>query len=204
MIIVFDTETTGLGQGISTNDNSHPKVVQIAWLCLSDTCEIISKQQLLVDPGVLIPPEVTRIHGIDDAVAASCGTHSKLAIKSFLYAASKASIIVGHNIRYDLKMVEHEAFRAGILETDTYKAFDTAYKLDTNNRHLLGLERPDGKKHPSIKLADAWTQISKVPFDAHNALDDSIICAKLLAHAYKRGKIDIAKILREVAERDDA
>ncbi|NJO38521.1 MAG: 3'-5' exonuclease, partial [Rhizobiales bacterium] len=59
--VVVDTETTGLN--VRTD-----RIVQIGAVRLADgRIERSASFDVLIDPGMPIPPEATAIHGIDDA-----------------------------------------------------------------------------------------------------------------------------------------
>lgn len=102
---IIDTETTGL-------DPAKARIVQIGGVRLS-------RGRLLdqpvfdrkIDPGVPIPPETTRIHGIDAAAIAGAprygGVHDALA--EFI----GSGVLIGHNIGFDLAILEREAILAG-------------------------------------------------------------------------------------------
>jgi DNA polymerase III subunit epsilon len=62
---VIDIETTGF----------NPKkdaIVEIAWAIMRGDGEVLSQGDALVNPGIPIPPDASRIHGIyDDHVAST-------------------------------------------------------------------------------------------------------------------------------------
>lgn len=202
MILLFDTETTGLPMGVPVTDPRYPKVVQLGWICLSMDLDVLCEQQLLVDPGVSIPTGASQVHGITTEVAQMCGTASKSAMRTFLSVASKADIVVGHNVKYDDGLIEHEMYRHGLLQTAPYQYFATASRVDTCDRRLLGL--PAGKS-VKVKLGEAYQSICGTALsDAHNALADCRAVYHLLRHACRLGKLDLSKLQADAVARAEA
>lgn len=72
--------------------------------------EIIDQRNITVNPGVPIPEEVQKIHGITDEMAAKFPDFRSSAGEFFRHALD-ADLIVGHNVMFDYKMVKIEAER---------------------------------------------------------------------------------------------
>jgi len=117
IVIVFDTETTGLPQGWNTpptESDKYPHIVQLSYL-LYDTdldktlaCE---DHIILLKEDVDLPSDSTSIHGITRARMKSKGVSINKALDDFKKALHKADAIVGHNVQFDKKMVLAEAYR---------------------------------------------------------------------------------------------
>jgi CBS domain-containing protein len=104
--VVVDTETTGL-------DPARAWIVEIGAVRiaggrLGDT----PPQRILLDPGVPIPPEVTKIHGIGDAGVAQAPCFSAAA--SQIAATLDGAVLIGHSIGFDLAVLKREFARAGV------------------------------------------------------------------------------------------
>jgi signal-transduction protein with cAMP-binding, CBS, and nucleotidyltransferase domain len=67
---------------------------------------------LLVNPGVPVPAEATRIHGLGDRDLAGAPAFSEVA--AMLKEAIAGRVVVGHYVGFDLAVLRHEAARAGI------------------------------------------------------------------------------------------
>jgi DNA polymerase-3 subunit epsilon len=74
--------------------------------------------QVLINPGVPIPPEATMVHGITDAMAQAKGAppaDGVYAIAKALADALKARMpVVGHNLAYDFSLLYWECLRHGV------------------------------------------------------------------------------------------
>ncbi|HSF94501.1 MAG TPA: DUF294 nucleotidyltransferase-like domain-containing protein [Thermohalobaculum sp.] len=105
-MVALDTETTGLE--VATD-----RIVQIGALRMRGGALLEHQPlDLLVDPGVPIPAAATRIHGLSGAdVAGAAETSEALArLAGFL----GGSVVLGHNVHFDLAVLRHEAARHGV------------------------------------------------------------------------------------------
>ena len=202
MILIYDTETTGLPpKGGSPQSSNYPKVVQLGWVCLDEGLTILGQQQLLIDPEVAIPLGASGVHGITTEIARKCGTQSKATFRAFLHVAAKAKIVVGHNISYDDNLVAHEVWRHGFDTSEAYKRFINTPRIDTNSRKLLRMPPHANGRSNMVKLGEAYEHITGETFDAHSALPDCLACGRLLKHAYELKTIDIQALFRQHDER---
>lgn len=104
--VAFDVETTGLS-AIAC------RVVELSGVAFrlgSDQCETFSS---LVNPGQPIPAEVSRIHGIDDAMVKDAPL-SAAVMSAFKQFIGPETILMAHNAAFDVEFVKIEMERAGI------------------------------------------------------------------------------------------
>ena len=111
LILVFDTETTGLPLFTEPSDDPRqPHIVQIAAeLCSSDGV-VLETYEAVVNPGIPIPPEVSAIHGITDEIAQS-GIAEHEMLSDFFALVDRADLVVGHNVSFDLRMIRIQSAR---------------------------------------------------------------------------------------------
>ncbi len=107
---VFDIETSGL-------DPVRDEVLEIAGLKMRGP-EIIDRFEQLIQPTRGIPPEVEKIHGLNEFFLLVNGRSAKEVMDEFLKFIGE-TIIVGHNI----------------------KEFDWLFVLNHLRKHRLGLPR---------------------------------------------------------------
>lgn len=193
MILYFDTETTGLDRGTNPGDFNFPHVVELAWAWCDFAGNIIRTQQMIIDPGVPVPEEAANVHGLSTELLQQIGCAPKLSTKIFFGAAANASIICAHNIHFDLRIMKGAAHRAGIADTELVESFYKLPQVDTNSRRLLKLP---GGRNDKIKLSEAHEAISKIPYTAHQALDDVIAGTRLLRHAISIGTLKPEQLIR--------
>jgi DNA polymerase III epsilon subunit-like protein len=158
--VAIDTETTGL-------DPRRDRIVSIAAVRL-DGLEIepAPALDLLVDPGVPIPPRSTHIHGI--AAEHVAGAPSFEDAYGRLRAVTDGAMIVGHLVGFDLAVIAAEARRRG-LPWRRPAFLDTARMaaaLDPRHRHLdlsellraYGIEGA-GRRHHAVDDARMAAQL---------------------------------------------
>ena len=132
-VLGFDLETTGF-------DPRSDRIVQFA-LVGSDADGSHLNTHSLVDPGIAIPIESTRVHGIEDGdvrEAGSFGDH----IDS-ISRLIEGSVIVGHNVlAFDWRFMEVECSRIGRDVPEPLAIVDTlviARRFGVPGRHKLGV-----------------------------------------------------------------
>jgi DNA polymerase III epsilon subunit family exonuclease len=161
-LVVFDTETTGLS---ATGDH----VIEIAALALEGGAET-GRFESLIDPGAPIPPEISAIHGITDAMVRGRPPFRDVAARFLEFAG--ADILAAHNAPYDISMMIVPTLAAG-LRPGGNRVLDThrlARKLIPSPRYNLG--------------ALAKTLGIEMPV-AHRAMADVEACAGLLRACLK-------------------
>jgi DNA polymerase-3 subunit epsilon/CBS domain-containing protein len=98
--VVIDTETTGLDARVA-------KIVQIGGVRVEGGRVIADAvYDQLVNPGILIPPETTAVHGLGDADVAHAPTFA--AVADPLQAFVGSAVLIGHTIGYDLTLLRRE------------------------------------------------------------------------------------------------
>lgn len=105
-VMVLDCETTGLNVGFDRLLSLAAVRVQGTRLIRSETIDV------LVDPGEAIPAASTAIHGITDAMAMAALPIAEQ--WSTIEPMLRDCVVVGHNIGFDLTLMEIELRRAGI------------------------------------------------------------------------------------------
>ena len=150
-LIIFDLETTGLG--------FKDKIVEISLIKVypDGREESYTKR---VNPGIPIPPEATKVHGITDEDVKDCPTFKEIAPE--LYEIFKGCDLAGYNSnRFDLPMLDEEFASAGISS-----GFSNVKHIDVQNifhkmekRTLeAAVEFYCGKKQENAHSAFADTQ----------------------------------------------
>jgi DNA polymerase-3 subunit epsilon len=123
--------------------------------------------QTLVDPGVEIPPFITVLTGITEAMVIEAPTIDR-ALPAFLEFIGDA-VIVGHNVRFDLSFLEAAAGRLG-YEPLSNRSVDT-----------LGLARRLVREEVrNLKLSSLAKHFRSPAPPTHRALDD----ARATAHVF--------------------
>lgn len=113
MILVFDTETTGKANFyLPAADPSQPHPVQIGAILVDSNYEIRGEMNMIVKPsGWTIPESASSIHGITQEIAEQYGLPKCTVLNVFCELASKASIIVAHNLDFDYLVMQAFSIR---------------------------------------------------------------------------------------------
>ena len=172
-IIFFDTETTGLDRG--------SRMLSLAAIAVDEsTYEEIDRCEWTVNPGMPVPPDVTKINGFTDETVKDAPPADQV-LREFSEWVGKNRNLVGHYVSYDTGILTWEAGRAGIALPPGLLVLDTceiARSLRRTKRNSLdalvehyGIERC-GEGHRAMSDADACLQyLRKVRATEHIAYE---------------------------------
>ena len=121
----------------------------------------------LVNPGGPIPPEVSRIHGITDAMVKDSPAFGGVAPR--LLAMLENTVLVAHNADFDVSFLREEFARVGLK-------FPRLYVLDT-----LAIARKNWKFR-SNRLGNIAAELNLSSEGWHRALADVEMTRKIFGH----------------------
>lgn len=179
--LVVDVETTGLPPHrsaptkaeIKADPDSWPRIVQIAWVIVSDEMRVIEfKSEYILQDGP-IPYAAKRIHGISDETCEEEGVPLTPVLQYLSRVATECHYLVGHNIKFDQYVIQAECYRLGLPSPFTgIQRFDTMSIAKQYGRSYAKLhelcEMSFGRK--AMKVFDARP---------HDAQDDVWLTASL-------------------------
>jgi DNA polymerase III epsilon subunit-like protein len=113
LVCVFDCEAAGLIANSGIEIDKQPRLLEF-YACLADPAgHIQGELHFLCDPEINIPKEITKITGIDNAmVAGQPKFREQLEKLQDLFFSAEA--VVGHNLTYDMAIINFELLRAGV------------------------------------------------------------------------------------------
>ena len=162
--LISDTETVGLNPPPAPASG----VVEVAYLELDmNTLEILDEGYSRVQPGCLIHPEASKVHGISDADVIHAPKLGEV------YKFEDAVIHSGHNAPFDLK------FLAG------------QYDNLVGSLCTLALARQYIHDSPNHKLGTLVEHLGLQKGQAHNALADCHMTRHLLIHIIEKSGRDL-------------
>lgn len=185
MILFFDTETTGFYHDrLALDHPDQPRLAQIAMMLTENDGTPASMASLIVNPAMEIPEKASEVHGITTARAERLGVQEKTALGLFHFMASRADLVVAHNIKFDEGVMACVAARSGpeITQYVTFCTMEAASPIvnlpPTERMVAAGIIKP---KAPKLK------ECIKFFFDedldgAHDALVDVTACARVYFH----------------------
>lgn len=181
MILVFDTETTG----VSTQ--KRPRLVQIAWLKFDYNKNLISFSDNIIKPSeFIIPAEATAIHGISTERAYADGISLQQALISLNKELEDVRYIVGHNLEYDLGILKNEYFKSSIEYPLSNKMGICLMKMSTDFCCIPGQY---GYKWPS--LSELYFELFNCSIgNLHNAKFDVIATARCFWELKRKGIVE--------------
>ncbi|WGH26360.1 MAG: DNA polymerase III subunit alpha [Candidatus Bostrichicola ureolyticus] len=185
MYIIFDTETTGIN--LNTNIKNFPRIVQIAWQCYDHFGKLINNKNFIIRPeGFDIPIKSTKIHGITTERAYNEGHPIKIVLQNFKNDLKNSSIIIGHNLEFDIKIVYGEFIRNGLNVNHLKKQIIDTQKVSATYCAIPG---PGGKyKWPTLR--ELYYKLFNKYFDlVHNANADVIATTQCFSELIRRGVI---------------
>jgi len=200
LILVFDTETTGLPKTkIINKDTLHlwPYIVQFSYIIFDTESKSIVKIKdciIRIPDFITISEDVSKIHGITNEMSISKGINIVDVLKEFFEDFSVVDYIVGHNISFDLNMVRAELNRV-IVNTNNcedlseFQAHLTRINTSTNiyctmkeSISLCAIEAKDkfGRSYNKFpKLIELYKKLFNItPNNLHNSLNDVIVCLR--------------------------
>jgi DNA polymerase-3 subunit epsilon len=129
--------------------------------------ECLGTLQTLVNPGVAIPPAITYLTGITEAMVLPAPRIELVlpALLEFLHGA----VIVGHNVRFDVSFLQAAARAAGYPRLE-HACVDTAALA----RRLIREEVPD------CRLSTLARHFRTATRPTHRALDDALATGEVL------------------------
>jgi len=165
-VLVLDTETTGL-------DVNGDRVVSIGCLRLvGGRLYRATSFDRLVNPGMAIPPRSTAIHGITDPMVADAPAFPE--VYAALDDLMAGTVVVGHQIAFDLAMLRTECARHGCVWSEPPT-------LDTL---LLATALLPELSTASLDAVAAELGVSV--HGRHTALGDSLVTAEVFASLLPR------------------
>lgn len=188
--LVFDTETTGkLSYGLPAGHSVQPGLVQLGAILYRDR-EIVAELNVITIPvrqgsqhgsmdRISISPDVTAIHGIDDAKVDAAGISTRDALLLFASLVCKADRLIAFNTAFDRDIINTALIREGFGVLPVEANLHCAMLSASNHLKIPG-RRPGQWAWP--KLQDAYKAlVDPKGFDgAHDAMADVRAAAEVV------------------------
>jgi DNA polymerase III epsilon subunit-like protein len=198
-ILVFDTETTGLSKFkkvLPVQIDSWPYIVQFSYMMYDkQSIEKVGDDIIKLPPGVVIPEETSKIHGITNEMCETGVDISECLLK-FAEYYSQADVIVAHNLSFDLNMITAELIRLIYSGKETHHLVDYSKLLKSlshppENKHYCTLQNSivlcnikavnlAGKEYTKFPtLSELHKELFQtIPVNLHNSLNDVVVCLR--------------------------
>lgn len=187
MIIVLDTETTGLPSMGGFNVFKNPKlienynssrVIQIAIGCYDNEGKEKEFYDILVNPENKFEIKNSHFHGITQEKASKEGISFNETIKILETILEKTDLIVGHNIKFDINVLASELYRID-ESTLAFKLLQKKNYCTCYNGKNITKIKTKYNNYKLPKLEELYTYLYREPIiNSHNAKYDVIHTAK--------------------------
>ena len=191
MLLFIDTETTGLPKSASNDFEKWPRVVQLAWSLYDNDGNRESVNSFIIYPtDFVIPQDSAKIHGITTERAKKEGISLHKVLPQFTYDVDKATMIIAHNLDFDLPSVNTEFLRCK-LKTNLLKKQKFCTMKTSKIVNCCKIPSPSGYGYKWPTLSQVHSHLFSTEFSgSHNAGADVEACAKCYFELRKRGVIE--------------
>lgn len=116
MKLIFDTETTGfpvkVGKNLPNPTNTEAynsaRMIELAYTVLDENNFVVKTESFLVRD---VKIENSNVHGITDTMCKNEGLVISEVLEKFKKDVSTCEVLIGHNIEFDISIIEAEHFR---------------------------------------------------------------------------------------------
>lgn len=185
-----DTETTGLPKDWKapvTDSENWPRCIEVATIATTKTETVDSRfaHSFLIKPvGFEIPEEASKVHGITTAMAMEKGADGSVIFPQIHEHILIADFVVGHNIRFDMQILNAEFHRLGLSIVER----PILCTMNSGRGYSNG-------KWP--KLAELYKALFAKDFeDAHRAASDLAATEECFKEMVRRNDIKLPAVPR--------
>lgn len=164
MIILYDTETTGLPNPLGSPLDRQPKIIEFAAIKIDEKLEEVDRIKFLCNPMMQLSDIITKITGLKQEDVENEQTFSFYYPKICEFFLG-ADTLVAHNLPFDRSLLTFELQRLGKMN-----AFPWPYK------HICTMEKSQHMSRTGkwLKLTDLHQEMTGEEFinGAHRAMND--------------------------------
>lgn len=184
-VLVFDTESTGLIRTTSYSDVNNPYLASLAVLLYdTEANRIVSSLNTTIYPaGWVMSSEAEAVNGLSTQYLQNTGVPSQAVIPLFMPITSKADLVVGHNVGFDIKIMSAALWRHIIIEHSENFAHEVITKhwltkpafctMKESRREVQALDKRGRVKAPT--LTETYKHFFGKDLDrAHSANADAV------------------------------
>lgn len=187
--LFFDTETTGLPLNYKahyTDISNWPRIVQLSWLIADSEGVILKESDFIIKVDVPIPIQASRVHGITNEISEAKGVVAVEVLTALLNDLSDITYMIGHNVSFDLPILQSELYRHQLKHDINLPTFCTM----VSSTNYCQIPSPRGYKWP--KLEELYSVcFNKKLVNAHNAMADVRATYEVFYHLKKERIFEI-------------
>ena len=151
-MLVFDTETTGLIENMTTRFDHQPEVIEFCGIVINRKGKVIEELDRLIKPTIPITDEITKMNNITNEMVI-CAPSFAMMAPNIRDLIERSDYVVAHNATFDVDMINLEFARLNltkiawprIIYTVEQTIHLTKYRLSLDALHeLLFKEKFEG------------------------------------------------------------
>jgi len=184
MIIVFDTETTGLPKHPKVHVDQQPRIIEFGCAVLDSSGKRLREFNTLVNPKMQIGPEITKITGITNEQLATAPTFGEVwpEIAPHFEGVKYA---IAHNLPFDRSMLAFEFMRFALARGELLTVDEAIDSFDhwpeEGEICSAGMFQSHWGRRPRLVELYEWS-LGKPLAQTHRALDDVNALCEVLTH----------------------
>jgi DNA polymerase III epsilon subunit-like protein len=168
LVVVFDTETTGLPLHPKALLSKQPRIIELGAALMNFDGEIVGTFQQLLNPGELITDEITRITGITNDQLRDQPRFVDVLPELRLFFG-RAFAVFAHNLPFDRSLLNFDLERAGCKD----------FPWPPMEFCTVGLHRAEWGRNPKLTELYEFAMERPLP-QTHRALDDVLALAEVV------------------------
>lgn len=175
-MLVFDTETTGLVQNMTTREYMQPEIIEFCGIVINAKGKVIEELDRLIKPKQPITDEIIKITGITNEMVKGAISFEIMApnIRDII---ERSDCVVAHNATFDVDMINLEFKRLGM----TNIAWPRIICTIEATVHLTGFR---------LSLSALYEHLFEEKFvGAHRARADVEALVRIVIELKKRGEL---------------
>lgn len=175
--LIIDFETTGLTLHPDAKPELQPRAIEFAGVLINGDGTVISEDSFLINPGVPISDEITKITGIVNADLITAPAFAEVAPRIAKLMA-EADALIAHNLPFDRAILQHELMLAALAAD---------WRWPAQQYCTVQLYEPMWGRRP--RLIELYESVMGKPYEqTHRALDDVRALAEIIV---KDGVLDL-------------
>lgn len=161
MILLFDTETTGLTLHPDAEVRKQPRCIEFGGVLMNRHTGAVEEEiSILINPGVPLEPVITKITGLTDADLKDAPSFAE-ALPQLRRVFGAARCVMAHNLPFDKAIIRGELARLDCLN----------FPWPAQGICTVGLYKDAWGRNP--KLTELYEHVMGAPLaQTHRALDD--------------------------------
>ena len=169
MILVYDTETTGLTLHPNAEVRKQPRMIEFGAALLSSTTgEVVDTWNVLINPGEPLPAIITKITGITDEDLKGAAPFAA-ALPAMRMMFERTTCVMAHNLPFDRAILRGELARLDVFD----------FPWPKTEVCTVGLYKDAWGRNP--KLTELYESVMGKPLaQTHRALDDVMALVEII------------------------